>query len=130
MMKYCIINNFGVAAMRGRARILDSRYIEFIEYLQKLGELQSITRMITDLSYQENEAWERSEAINKQQEIDASKMMYSFWQRGWIEIREIEKKRENGQVKEYIITVSLKKIVEYLFSGQKTSIPALGADLG
>jgi len=124
MMKYFIINNFGVAAMRGRARILDSRYIEFIEYLQKLGELQSITRMITDLSYQENEAWERSEAINKQQEIDASKMMYSFWQRGWIEIREIEKKRENGQVKEYIITVSLKKIVEYLFSGQKTSIPA------
>jgi predicted transcriptional regulator len=138
MMKYYIINNFGVAAMRERARVLDSRYLEFIEYLQKLGELQSITRMITNLSNQEDEAWERSKAGYEQQERDASKMVYSFWQRGWIEIREIETKRENGQGKDYVIKVRLKKIVEYLeeekrtrsarskyvFSGQKMPVPA------
>lgn len=138
MRKYYIINNFGVAAMRERARVLDSRYLEFIEYLQKLGELQSIKRMITNLSYQEDEAWERSKAGHEQQERDASKMMYSFWQRGWIEIREIEKERENGQGKDYVIKVRLKKIVEYLgeekrirsarskyiFPGQKMQVPA------
>jgi len=42
--------------MRERARILDSRYLEFIEYLQKLGELQSLSRMIIDLSHLENDA--------------------------------------------------------------------------
>jgi predicted transcriptional regulator len=133
MRKYYIINNFGVAAMRERVRILDSRYLEFIEYLQKLGELQSITRMITNLSSQENESWEKTKSGYEQQEKDASKMIYSFWRRGWIEIREIEKKRETGQGKEYIIKVRLKKIVEYfgeekldrsarskyIFSGQK-----------
>jgi predicted transcriptional regulator len=138
MMSRYIRNNFGVAAMRGRARVLDSRYLEFIEYLQKLGELQSITRMIANLSYQENEAWERSEGVYEQQEREASKIMYPFWQRGWIEIREIEKKRDNGQAKEYVITISLKMIVEYFgkeklarsarskysLSGQEMPVPA------
>ncbi|MBN1234533.1 MAG: hypothetical protein JW999_00610 [Methanotrichaceae archaeon] len=128
--------------MKERARVLDSRYLEFIEYLQKLVELQSITRMITILSSQEDEvedeAWDRSEGVYDQQEREAGKMMYSFWQRGWIEIREIEKKRENGPGKEYVVKVRLKRIVEYfgeekltrsarskyLFTGQKTPVPA------
>jgi predicted transcriptional regulator len=64
--------------------------------------------------------------------------MYPFWQRGWIEIREIEKKRDNGQAKEYVITISLKMIVEYFgkeklarsarskysLSGQEMPVPA------
>ena len=106
--------------MREQARILDSRYLEFIEYLQKLGELKSLTRMITNLSYQENEDRERSKASDEQKERDASKLMYLFWQRGWIEIREIETKRENGQRKDYVIKVSLEKIVEYLVEKKRT----------
>lgn len=109
-MKYYIINNLGVAAMSKRVRILDSRYLEFIEYLQKLGELQSIKKMITNIARERSE----SKYACKQQERDAGKMMYSFWQRGWIEIREIEKKRENGLGKDYVIKVRLKKIVEHL----------------
>jgi predicted transcriptional regulator len=99
--------------MRERARILDSRYLEFIEYLQKLGELQSLSRMIIDLSHLENDAWKRSETGIEKHERDASKMMYSFWQRGWIEIRETEKKDEKKPGKEYSIRVRLKKITEY-----------------
>jgi predicted transcriptional regulator len=106
--------------MRERARILDSRYLEFIEYLQKLGELQSLSRMIIDLSHLENDAWKRSETGIEKHERDASKMMYSFWQRGWIEIRETEKKDEKKPGKEYSIRVRLKKITEYF---REESIP-------
>ena len=94
--------------------------------------------MITNLSYQEDGAWDGSEGVYKKQERDASKMMYSFWRRGWIEIREIERKRENGHGKEYVIRVRLRRIVEYLgeqkltrsarpkylLSGQKMPAPA------
>lgn len=45
---------------------------------------------------------------------DANKMMYSFWQRGWIEIRELEKQGKNGCGKEYTLKVRLYEIVEYL----------------
>ena len=101
-------------------------------------KIKNLETTVTNLSYQENEAWERSEGVYKQQERDASKMMYSFWRRGWIEIREIDKKRENGHGNEYIIRVRLRRIVEYfgeqkqtrsarpkyLLSGQKMPAPA------
>ena len=32
--------------MRGRAKVLDSRFMEFIECLQKIGELKNMVRMI------------------------------------------------------------------------------------
>ncbi len=32
--------------MKGRAKLLDSGFREFIEYLQKMGELHNILRMI------------------------------------------------------------------------------------
>jgi len=41
------------------------------------------------------------------EKCEADKMMYSFCQRGWIEIREIEKKRKNGPGKEYTLKVRL-----------------------
>ena len=124
--------------MRERARILDSRYLEFIEYLQKFGELQSLSRMIIDLSHLENDAWKRSETGIEKHERDASKMMYSFWRRGWIEIRETERKNEKRPGKEYSIRVRLKKIIEYfgeekhtgsvgseyIFLGQEAQVPA------
>ena len=46
--------------MKGRARVLDSRYLEFIEYLKKLGEQQNIARMIFRLSIKEYEAGENA----------------------------------------------------------------------
>ncbi len=44
--------------MKGRARVLDSRYLEFIEYLKDLGEQQNVTRMIHRLSKPEYDAVE------------------------------------------------------------------------
>jgi predicted transcriptional regulator len=44
---------------------------------------------------------------------DADKMIYSFWQKGWIEIRVIENKGRNGYSKEYTLKVRLGKIVDY-----------------
>lgn len=99
--------------MRGRARVLDSRYMEFIEYLKKFGEQQSIARMIYRLSITEHEAGETTLSDLNMEKSEADKMMYSFWQRGWIQIREIEKKGKNGLEKEYALKVRLEEIVEY-----------------
>jgi predicted transcriptional regulator len=48
----------------------------------------------------------------------ADKMMYSFWQKGWIEIREMEKRRD-GRDKEYILKVRLGKIVDYFAQARR-----------
>jgi predicted transcriptional regulator len=47
------------------------------------------------------------------QTVNAKCGIYSFWQKGWIEIREMEKKRKNGCDKEYILKVRLEDIVDY-----------------
>ena len=107
--------------MRVRARVLDSRYLEFIEYLQKLGELQSITRMIARLCSQEGAALIRAERYG-QDEAEASRMLFLFWKKRWIEVKEIEKKREDGLLREYVIKLSLNKIADYL--GEKTPLAA------
>lgn len=101
--------------MKGRARVLDSRYLEFTEYLKILGEQQNLTRMIQRLSNPEYDAVERVPiGLDIDMENGGSdKMMYSFWQKGWIEIHEIENKGKNGCGKEYTLKVRLKKIADY-----------------
>jgi len=54
-------------------------------------------------------------------------MMYSFWRRGWIEIRETEKKDEKKPGKEYSIRVRLKKITEYFGEESIPDRPDLSA---
>ena len=99
--------------MKGRARVLDSRYLEFIEYLKKLGEQENLTRMIHRLSNPEYDAAETAKLDIDMEMSDADKMIYSFWQKGWIEIRVIENKGRNGYSKEYTLKVRLGKIVDY-----------------
>jgi len=101
--------------MKGRARVMDSRYLEFIEYLKDLGEQQNVTRMIHRLSTPEYDAMEivRIGLDIDMEMSDADKMIYSFWQKGWIEIRVIENKGRNGYSKEYTLKVRLGKIVDY-----------------
>ena len=101
--------------MKGQARVLDSRYLEFTEYLKILGEQQNLTRMIQRLS---NPEYDTVECVRTGLDIDAEsedadKMMYSFWQKGWIEIREMENKGKSDCGKEYTLKVRLKKIVDY-----------------
>ena len=99
--------------MKGRARVLDSRYLEFIEYLKKFGEHQNVTRMIHRLSNPEYDAVETVKIGLVMEMGGTDKMIYSFWQKGWIEIREMEKKRKNGCDKEYTLKVRLEDIVDY-----------------
>ena len=99
--------------MKGRARVLDSRYLEFIEYLKKLGEQENLTRMIHRLSNPEYDAVGTAKTGLVMEMGEADKMIYSFWQKGWIEIREMEKTGKDGLDKEYILKVRLGRIVEY-----------------
>lgn len=99
--------------MKGRARVLDSRYMEFIEYLEQLGEQQNVTRMIHRLSNPEYDAVESVKTGLVMEMGGEDKMMYSFWQKGWIEIREMETKRKDGRDREYILMVRLGRIVDY-----------------
>jgi predicted transcriptional regulator len=99
--------------MKGRARVLDSRYLEFIEYLKDLGEQQNVTRMIHRLSNPEYDAVETVKIGLVMEMGGTDKMIYSFWQKGWIEIRVIENKGRNGCSKEYTLKVRLGKIVDY-----------------
>jgi predicted transcriptional regulator len=101
--------------MKGRARVLDSRYLEFTEYLKILGEQQNVTRMIQRLS---NPEYDTVECVRIGLDIDMEmdgldKMMYSFWQKGWIEIREMDNEGKSGRGKEYTLKVRLKKIADY-----------------
>jgi len=86
-------------AMKARGRLLDSRYLEFLDYLQRMGQLQSITRMINCLS--------------GQQDGDTIYSMYSFWRKGWIEVRETEKMSKTGLEKEYAVKVRLASLEEF-----------------
>ena len=99
--------------MKGRARVLDSRYLEFIEYLKKLGEQENLMRMIHRLSNPEYDAVETAKTGLVMEMGEADKMIYSFWQKGWIEIREMEKTGKDGLDKEYMLKVRLGRIVDY-----------------
>jgi predicted transcriptional regulator len=103
----------GIQEMKGRARVLDSRYLEFIEYLKKLGEQENLMRMIHRLSNPEYDAVETAKTGLVMEMGEADKMIYSFWQKGWIEIREMEKTGKDGLDKEYILKVRLGRIVDY-----------------
>ena len=72
----------GMQEMKGRARVLDSRYLEFKEYLKKLGEQENLTRMIHRLSNPEYDAAETAKTGLVMEMGEADKMIYSFWQKG------------------------------------------------
>jgi predicted transcriptional regulator len=99
--------------MKGRAKLLDSRFMEFIEYLQKMGELHNILRMI-DSFYGMN-GMDCSELDTGHYNVENSEfiMLFSFWRKGWIEIRETERRRKDWHIKEYALLVRLDEIAAY-----------------
>ncbi len=95
--------------MRGTAvRVLDERYLEFIEALRSLGELGSITRLIADLSMAGEESCE--DAGGGLIRPETNKTIHAFWMMGWIEVREITRKSKYGPKKNYRLKVCLDKI--------------------
>lgn len=95
--------------MRGTAvRVLDERYLEFIDALRSLGELGSITRLIADLSRAGEGSCE--DAGGGPIRPETNKTLHAFWTMGWIEVREITRKSKYGPKRNYRLKVSLDKI--------------------
>ncbi len=99
--------------MRGTAiRVLDERYLEFIEALQSLGELGSITRLIADLSRAGEETCDDAGGgLIIRPEMN--KTLHAFWTMGWIEVREITRKSKYGPKRNYRLKVCLDKISDH-----------------
>ena len=99
--------------MKGRAKLLDSGFMEFIKYLQKMGELHNILRMI-DSFYGMN-GMDCSELDTRHYTVENSEfiMLFPFWRKGWIEIRETERRRKDWHIKEYALLVRLDEIAAY-----------------
>lgn len=104
--------------MKGRARVLDSGFLEFVEYLQKIGELQNTVRIID--SFSETRAEEGEAQHNEFYRANKSgiDLLFPFWRKGWIEIRETERKGKDRQIKEYALLLHLEEIADY-FSQEK-----------
>ena len=99
--------------MKGRARVLDSGFLEFVEYLQKIGELQNTVRIID--SFSETRAEEGEAQHNEFYRANKSgiDLLFPFWRKGWIEIRETERKGKDRQIKEYALLLHLEEIADY-----------------
>jgi len=97
--------------MRGTAvRVLDGRYLEFIEALRSLGELGSITRLIADLSRAGEESCGDADPGGGSVRPETNRDIHAFWMMGWIEVREITRNSKYGPKKSYRLKVCLDKI--------------------
>lgn len=99
--------------MKGRAKVLDSGYQEFVEYLQKIGELDSTVRMIYSLSSSGDGYSIELQNRDYPEIAGVNGLLFSFWQRGWIEIRERDRKGKDWHKKEYSLLVRLDEIADY-----------------
>lgn len=99
--------------MKGRAKVLDSRFMEFIEYLQKIGELQNTVRMIESLADMRNIEYEDLNIESDQKNNRGIDLLFPFWQNGWIEIRETDRRGKNWHIKEYALLFRLEEIGAY-----------------
>ncbi len=98
--------------MRGAAvRVLDERYLEFIEALRSLGELGSVTRLIVYFSGAGEES--RGEMDSDPMRPELYRVLHAFWEKGWIEVREIRRKSKYGPKKDYRLKVCLEKIASH-----------------
>jgi predicted transcriptional regulator len=105
------IRIIGVVAMRvSNARILDDKYMEFIEVLQSLGELQNIKRLLADLS----DAYIRMDGVGRNlREIESGAAIHTLWENGWIEVCEVNRQSKGTPRRKYTLRINLEKISCY-----------------
>ena len=99
--------------MKGRAKLLDSGFLEFIEYLQKMGELHNILRMKDSFNGMNEKDCSELDTGRYYEEKSGFNMLFSFWRKGWIEIRETDRRRKDWPIKEYTLLVRLEEIAAY-----------------
>ena len=100
--------------------LLDSGYWEFIDTLERLGELESIASMINQLSHYENDLLNQAGLLNQLKdnplsfgESKTSLMIYEFWKNGWINACEVKSKCKNKDAKRYKLKICLDEISGY-----------------
>lgn len=101
-------------------KLLDSGYWEFIDTLERLGELESMARMIDRLSHHEdgpsNQAGSLNQLRNRNLSLEESKAsvaVYEFWKVGWIDACEVKSRSKNRGAKRYRLKICLDEISRY-----------------
>lgn len=115
----CSMNGDGNEG-RTAMKLLDSGYWEFIGTLERLGELESMTRMINQLSHDEDGLSNQAESLNQLmdchlnfKESKTSMMMYEVWKMGLIDACEVKSKGKNKEAKRYKLKICLDEISTY-----------------
>ena len=107
--------------MKGNGNeLLDSGYWKFIDILERLGEFESMTRMINQLSHLDDGLSNQAESLNQSQNRHLSiagsktgRLIYEFWKMGLIDACEIRSKGKNKEAKRYKLKICLNEISGY-----------------
>ncbi len=108
--------------MRGSVvRTLDDRYMEFINDLQSLGELQNVIRLIAQRS---SINLSNVDVISDDTNIDLEKLeattaMRKLWENGSIELREAKRIKKGTLKRAFKLSINLDKISRH-FEQEKT----------
>jgi predicted transcriptional regulator len=115
-------------------KLLDSGYWEFIDTLERLGELESTASMINQLSHHENGPLNQAGSLNQLKdhhlsfgESKTSIMIYEFWKNGWIDACEVKSKCKNKDAKRYKLKICLDEISGY-FAQERPERAVLAGD--
>ncbi len=94
-------------------KMLDNRYVEFIEDLESLGELRNVTRLVAHLLNADEIPFDDAETDQELREIEASAAIRTLWENGWIEVREVKRESKGGLRKAYALRIYMEKIARY-----------------
>jgi hypothetical protein len=105
-----------------RIKVFDDSYCDFLDVLQKLGELGRLQTLIYRLEGRDEEAPDCHPDCHPWTEEELGRnragALHTFWDRGWIEVREIHTERKSGPVRQYRVQVRLDKIGQYFDSAR------------
>jgi len=103
--------------------------MDFIEKLQKIGELKNMVRMIEALAEMKYEDYENLNIDSDQMKNSGIDLLFPFWRNGWIEIRETERKGKDRHMKEYALRVCLEEITAYFDQKNSQHIRLSGSNI-
>lgn len=116
--------------MRGSSvRTLDDRYMEFINDLQSLGELQNVIRIIaqrSSLDLSKIEMPSDNTGLNLEN-LEKSTAIRALWENGSIELREAKKLRKGILKRAFKLSIDLDKISRH-FEEEKVQRSVLSRD--
>ena len=94
------------------ARTLDDRYIEFINDLQSLGELQNVIRLIAQRSSinLSNVDTISDNTCLDLEKLEATTAMRALWENGSIELREAKRIKKGTLKRAFKLSINLDKI--------------------